>query len=397
LSRDSFLRVYGKRILIAAAAVSLVAALILGSLAFKAEFASQLPDVMPKAASFEVLDENVGEGSFLYGGYNESGALVGYVTAAEGRGYGGPMTVLTAWTLEGTILEVQVASHVETLAWYNKLGDADYLSRFVGRSYTEPLLLGDDIDAVSGATRSSEGVDEGVRGGRQLLSVFLGDPYPIPAEEVDFGLGEILLLVGMGVVVIFRTVPPFRRIHSLRYYTLVFGLIVFGIWLSSPLSLINFVVWPVGFAPTWQHNLFLYILVFGIVGLALTFAKNFWCFWMCPFAAIQEGAHFIGGTVRPITRRQLLLRNTRYFLLWGVVFMALLLRKPAVTVFEPWNNIFSLEGTTLEWLFVVTVILIAVFIYDFWCHYLCPVGATMDIVLRLRMWLATGLRRVFAR
>jgi len=101
--------------------------------------------------------------------------------------------------------------------------------------------------------------------------------------------------------------------------------------------------------------------------------------------------------VRPIIKRALLLRNTRFFLLWLVLFLALLVRKPAATVFEPWTNIFSLEGTNVEWLFVTAVVLGAVFVYDLWCHYLCPVGATMDIVLRVRTWLNDGFNRVFSR
>jgi hypothetical protein len=397
LTQTNFWRIYGKRLLIILVVVSLIGAGAYGTTAFEPDIKSHLPDIMPEAASFEILLEEPSANSFLFTAYNENDIEVGYVSVGEGQGYDGPMTVLTAWTLEGTILEIQVPVHYENLPWYNRLDADDFFGRFIGRSYNEPLSLDIDIDAVSGATRSCEGVDTGVRSGRQLLSEYLGNPYPVPEEKVDFGIAEIMLLVGLGTVVIFRTVPPFNRKHSLRYLTLVFGLVVFGFWLSAPLSLVNFIVWPIGFGPIWQQNLFLYILVVGIIGLALVLAKNIWCFWLCPFAAIQEGAHLIGGTVRPITKRQLLLRNSRYFILWAVVFLALLLRKPSVAAFEPWNNIFSLEGTILEWFFVITVIIIAVFIYDFWCHYLCPVGATMDIVLRLRMWLTGSLRKVFAR
>jgi polyferredoxin len=154
----------------------------------------------------------------------------------------------------------------------------------------------------------------------------------------------------------------------------------------------------VGFAPTWQSNLFLYLLVGGLVSLALVFAKNFWCFWICPFVAMQETAHFIGGgRVRPITKRQIRLRNTRYFILWGVLLVVLLMRSPAISTFEPWGTIFSVEGTPEQWLLVIVTLGVAMFVYDFWCHYLCPVGATMDIILRVRMWFGDGLRRVFAR
>jgi len=259
-------------------------------------------------------------------------------------------------------------------------------------------MLDEDIDATSGATRSSAGVATGVQAGRQLVSEQLGDPYPAPEEPINFGTAEIMLLVGLGTVVGFRMLPGLRKRHWLRYFTLLFGFIVLGVWLSSPLSLVNFAIWPVGFAPSWQSNLFLYILVFGLVALAIILAKNFWCFWLCPFVAMQEGAHFIGGSrVRPITKRQLLLRNTRYVILWLVLLIALIMRNPSLSVFEPWTTIFSLEGNAGQWLLVVVTLGVAMFIYDFWCHYLCPVGATMDIILRVRMWFVDGFRRLFAR
>jgi polyferredoxin len=217
----------------------------------------------------------------------------------------------------------------------------------------------------------------------------LGDPYPQPEESFKFGINEIMLVVGIGMVIMFRTLPPLKKLSWSRYATLAFGLIVFGIWISSPLSLVNFVVWPVGFIPPWQTSIFIYILVFGIVGLALLFAKNFWCFWICPFAAAQEIMHIVGGgRVRPVTKRQQLLRNTRYFVLWLAVFLALVTHKPDLSVFEPWNTLFSVEGTPEQWILVGATLVVAIFIYDFWCHYLCPVGATMDIVLKIRLWFA---------
>ncbi len=179
---------------------------------------------------------------------------------------------------------------------------------------------------------------------------------------------------------------------------LAFGFIVFGIALSGMLSLINVVVFPMGYAPSPVTNLYLYVLVFGIIGLALIFAKNFWCFWICPFCAVQEGVHFIGGSkVRPVTRRQLALRNTRYFILWAVVMLVFIFRQPQLAVFEPWNTLFSLEGSVIQWLLVVVMLGIAIFIHDFWCHYLCPVGATMDVVLKIRAWFAGAFGRLTSR
>lgn len=384
-----FWQLNGKKLLVIMAVVSLIAAAIFGQFAYTTDIEPYLPNVFPNAASFELVASQPVEDSYLYLATDEDGFALGYVSAANAKGYVGPITTTVAWSLDGAIINIQVAEHHETPQWYNRLFEQDFFGQYIGRSYSESLLLHQDIDAASGATRSSTGVANGVMGGRQLFSEYIGDPYPTPEEPLNFGIEEIALLVGIGIAITFRTVPALKKLSWGRYATLVFGFVVFGVWISSPLSLVNFVVWPVGFVPSWQTAIFLYILVFGIVGLALIFAKNFWCFWICPFAAVQEVMHLVGGgRVRPVTRRQQLLRNTRYFVLWLAVFMVLVSHKPEVAVFEPWNTLFSFKGAPEQWILVVATLAVAIFVYDFWCHYLCPVGAMMDIVLKIRMWFA---------
>ncbi|MBA7676259.1 hypothetical protein ES703_84500 [subsurface metagenome] len=180
-------------------------------------------------------------------------------------------------------------------------------------------------------------------------------------------------------------VPSLRKWHWRRYFTLLFGFIVLGVWLAIPLSLTNFATWLLGYGPHLETNVIMYILVFGVVGLAVLLGRNFYCFWLCPFAAVMEGLHLVsGGSLQPTVKWRRRLRNTRYFLLWMALFLVLLLGNPTVSVFEPWNTLFSFKGTADQWLLVVVTLGVAMFIYDFWCHYLCPVGATMDIILKVR-------------
>jgi hypothetical protein len=349
-----------------------------------------LPELFPDAAAFELLDTRQGV-QFIYGAIDDAPQLIGYVTSSQGQGYGGPMTVVMTWSPQGTILDVRVTEHFEDLPWYDTLGErqADrpqgFFSEYIGRGYSQPLALGDDIDAVSGATISCIGVSLGVQVGREMVSQQLGDPIPVPREPVDFGAAEWLLLAGIGVVVTLRSVPLLRRWRWPRFLTLAFSFVVLGVWLAIPLSLTNFAAWLVGYGPNLQTGLIFYILVFGVVGLALLRGKNYYCFWLCPFAAVQELTHFLGGfNLRPRTSWRRLLANSRYFLLWAALFLVLLLNNPTVSVFEPWNALFSLKGDPLQWLLVVLTLVVATAVYNFWCYYLCPVGATMDIILKTR-------------
>lgn len=397
LTQGSFWQLHGKKLLVIGAVISLIGAWVFGQLNLKTDVADFLPDVMPKAAAFELISSKPADNQYLYSA-TAGGTPIGYVTAGQGEGYAGPIVVMVAWTLDGTITNIQVPEHQETPVWYNRLAKGDYFSQYIGRNFSSPFTLGDDINATSGATRSSSGVAGGVYSGRLLLAEHLGQPFVGPKAQIKLGAPEILLILGLSLVVVFRLVPSFRQKRWPRYVMLIYGLGVFGIWLSAMLSLINFVVFPISFAPSVFTNPLLYILVFGVIGLALVFGKNFWCFWICPYAALQEGAHFLGGSqVKAVSKRQLFLRNARYVILWAVVMLAFILRQPQLAVFEPWNTVFALEGNLSQWLLVIATLGIGLFIYDFWCHYLCPVGATMDLVLKLRTWASNTIGRLTAR
>ncbi|MGI2336471.1 MAG: 4Fe-4S binding protein [Dehalogenimonas sp.] len=358
---------------------------------------SYLPDVLPEATSFELVSSQPGNEQYLYSASSNT-ELIGYVTSGQGQGYGGPINVLVSWTTDGVITNILVSENQETPSWYNRLYTDDYFSQYIGREFSGDFILGQDIDGTTRATFSSRGIAQGVFDGRLLLAEHLGQPYTVEQEALKLGLPQYLLIIGIALVVVFRLLPGLKRLNWPRYLMLVYGLAVFGLLTTTMLSLINFIVFPLGFATSPLTNPSLYILVFGIIGLALLFGKNFWCFWICPFCALQEGAHFLGGSKkRPVTQRQLVLRNTRYFILWAVVMLVLILRQPQLAVFEPWNTIFAFEGDTTQWLLVLAVLGVGMFIYDFWCHYICPVGATMDIVLKIRMWTVNTFGRLLSR
>ncbi|ADJ26645.1 FMN-binding domain protein [Dehalogenimonas lykanthroporepellens BL-DC-9] len=397
MSRIGFWALHGKKVLITAVILSIIGAWVYGQLNISTDAEQYFTELVPDIVQTELVASNPAENQYLYS-VSADNSEVAYISTGQGQGYGGPVLVEVAWSEGGTILDILVPEHNETEAWYSKLAENEYFAQYEGRTFSDPFSLGEDIDAASGATRSSTGVAQGVYNSRMLLAEHLGQPYVGPEQTIKFGTPEILLLVGLALVLLFRLVPKLRLLRWTRAFALAYGFIVIGIALTGMLSLINFIVFPIGFAPSIFNNLYLYIIVFGIIGLALIFAKNFWCFWLCPFCAVQEGAHFIGGSRnRPVTRRQLMLRNTRYFVLWAVVLLALLFRQPQLAVFEPWNTLFSLEGSQLQWLLVFTMIGIAMFIHDFWCHYLCPVGATMDIVLKIRAWFAGLFGRLSSR
>jgi len=375
---------YANRILILLAVISLAAAWVYGHVAHREPVEHYLPGALGNAADFHLIHADTDNELYLFDGRDTNGDPVGYITVTHGRGYGGPMMVVVGWSLQGSIYTVRVPQHREDWPWFHILDAKKFYDQYIGRKDTDRLHLGRDIDAVTGASRSAHGVAEGVLKARELVAKKLGHRIP-PSEKpaISFGAAEILLFLGLALVLMFRTLRVLNKVPFRRSLLLGFGFIVVGIWLQHPLSLVNFTTWMMGYAPPWQSNIWLYGLVLGVPALTLILGKNCYCFWFCPFSAVQEGAHLLTGSkVRPGRTCGKALRTVRYILLWLALFLAFSFHNPSLTVYEPWTALFTLKGTTGLWILVAVTLGSALVVHNFWCSYLCPVGAILELLLK---------------
>ena len=116
-------------------------------------------ELLPEADSFTKVEglavENVVE---AYTANNGTGTVV----TSTSKGYGGTMTVMVAFTPEGTIKQIKVTQQGETQGIGSKVaGDASFWTRYEGLEAKE-LVLGTDVDALSGATVSSKALTNAV-------------------------------------------------------------------------------------------------------------------------------------------------------------------------------------------------------------------------------------------
>jgi len=83
--------------------------------------------------------------------------ICGYSAAVSPSGFGGPINLMVGMDSAGTVVGVDVVSMSETTGLGSKTGGAEFLSQFVGAT-------GDvKVDAISGASISSNAVADGVR------------------------------------------------------------------------------------------------------------------------------------------------------------------------------------------------------------------------------------------
>jgi electron transport complex protein RnfG len=92
-------------------------------------------------------------------------AVIGHAFEAEGRGFGGPITILVGIKNE-TIAGIGIVTHTETPGLGDRIEGPDFLNRFVGVDVDYVALPPEGrIDGITGATISVKAVIDAVRVG----------------------------------------------------------------------------------------------------------------------------------------------------------------------------------------------------------------------------------------
>jgi polyferredoxin len=132
-------------------------------------------------------------------------------------------------------------------------------------------------------------------------------------------------------------------------------------------------------------GLFIFI---AIVFLGLVFKKAF-CSWLCPVGTISEtlwmfGKKIFGKNIQPPKWFDIPLRSIKYLLLGFFAWSIWQMDIPTLRgfIYSPYNKVadikmylFFINITTFSLWTIIILMLLSVFIKNFWCRYLCPYGA----------------------
>lgn len=180
------------------------------------QYQGTLNTLFPKASSWERADS--GEGGFLYRA-SQGGSTLGYAVQQTVQGYAGPVEVITAVTTDGTIAGIHVGGSAfqETENLGGKARDAAFTDQF--RDKTLPVTLGQEIDAISGATVTSQAVVDAVNLTLPRLQPFADvalSPTAAPEAGDQTGMTANASAIGYGGPVLVRlTLDDQGRIAAL--------------------------------------------------------------------------------------------------------------------------------------------------------------------------------------
>jgi electron transport complex protein RnfG len=82
----------------------------------------------------------------------------GYIFKVNTKGYGGPLALAVGVDLSGKVAGVAVVSSKETVGLGGKVLESENLKRWIGKTANDKLVVGQDIQAVTGATITTKAV-----------------------------------------------------------------------------------------------------------------------------------------------------------------------------------------------------------------------------------------------
>lgn len=178
-------------------AVTLIAAVLLGvtysitkepikeQQIMKEENARKL--VLPQAASFEKIDitdlpieySAIKE---VYVGTNLAGETAGVTILMEAKGYNPGIVLTIGISAKGTIERINVGDHDETPGLGAKAQDAEFSNQFTGKQAPLNVVKNnanghDEIEAISGATRTSKGITDAVNTAAEFFENYLKEEW----------------------------------------------------------------------------------------------------------------------------------------------------------------------------------------------------------------------------
>jgi len=374
------------RVIVALAWSTLLLAFLIGQLASQTDYDALLQKEMP---DLELIRYDFAKSyPMVYATEPVAGKMPVEVVMGEGNGFGGPLMlgIRAERSAKGVrSQEIVVLSHRESPAYLKRLQKRNFFRQFINKDVTDNFILGDDIDAVSGATVSSEGFAEAIRQALHTGAVeHLGMEPTWSEPEWHLSHNEYILVALFALA--FFGVYRRDKVAKLARLLVTVGTLVFvGFYANVSISLGSLAGIVMGYVPAFTQQPLWWIMMVGALGSILFLGRNIYCHQICPFSVIQDLLQKISGIrlrIKPTMKRKA--RAVIFFLSWIALILIFLSTHPALGSYEPFSMMFSLEGMGIQWYILPASLLGSFFIPGFWCRLFCPVGLYLNEMVRIR-------------
>jgi uncharacterized protein with FMN-binding domain len=319
--------------------------------------------LFPKADNWHETRENVFS---VTAGNDTIGAAV---LVSENSGYGGKVPLLIG--LKGdTLIKIHLLPNNETAEFMEYIKEDELLANWEGMKISQVSKT--EIDAVSGATESSNAI---IRGVRQGAAHYLNEKqsrlkkgFWTIAKDALF----LLVVLSSLLMTYVKSMRKYRPVYLLAV------LLVIGIYTGKVLSVKLLYGWlskGIAWETNWQSTV---LLVLALV-MPLLGRPKFYCTYLCPMGAFQE----LINKISPAKKRSIKLKKSPLSL--SEIYLALILTslvlgfKLELSYLEPFMVfMYKVAGTAL-FIFVAVIAIMSIFFNKPWCA-VCPTGCAINKV-----------------
>ena len=361
-------------------------AFVIGQIATVPDYQALLQQQMPDHTLTRVTETKGGQVVF------KDETAGNYVVISEAEAYGGPLVIGIRVSEEGKIAEILDLQNKETPSFFAKVKKKRFFHQFAGKTASDDFLLGEDINAVSGATITSRGVTTAVRNAAHITATKHFKLKPT-WKQTDWLIGPYELgLIGVFALAFFVSYVRGPVAKYGRLAMPVVALSVVGFYTNSSVSIGQMAGILMGYIPDFKQHLLWWIMMAGMFGSVLLLGKNIYCAQVCPFQYVERGLNKISGVnlaVRPGMQKKA--RTVVGWMTWIALMLIFLSAHPTLGSYEPFAMMFSLTGAGVQWYILPLSLIGSFFVLNFWCRLFCPVGLVLNEMVRLRRSLLAHL------
>jgi Na+-translocating ferredoxin:NAD+ oxidoreductase subunit G len=113
-------------------------------------------ECLPGSASLKITSDH-------YIGCDINNNVMGYAFRVSPKGYGGNIDMIVGVDIRGRVSGITILSMKETPGLGSKANTPAFLGKFIGKTLSSPLKAKKDVDAITGATITTQAVADGVR------------------------------------------------------------------------------------------------------------------------------------------------------------------------------------------------------------------------------------------
>ncbi len=324
-------------------------------------------------------------------------------TAGDVQGYGGPIELIIRMKNDGTIVEARLGRHSETPSYVREV--PEWLNKFADYPPERPMLGAEGVDAISGATVTTEAIKQILSRSRsKAMQDILNIQDPSLDEVAPGAWSEALKSLhfwSFPVFMLFALFAYMKARPGLRIVCLACGFVLLGLWLNIPLNVVDLGQMSQFVFPSTPIKV---LTVFAVVLLGV-FLGQVWCGYACPFGAAQElvwlllhpkgirSERSIRQSDRSFGVFEMRARYTKFLLLGLVLSAYAVTREQGFLTFDPMTWVFVLDMNLWRWVLLISIAVGSLLLFRPWCRYLCPVGACLALSNKVALLDGKGPKR----